>query len=201
MAEKNFYITTPIYYVNDVPHIGHAYTTIAADVLNRWHKSGGENSYFLTGTDEHGQKIQTVAEKKGITPIELCDQVVQNFQRLWDVLNVKNDDFIRTTQPRHEKVVQEIFRRLIASDPRELGYRELLLLYAEYRFLLRYALPDGSFRYSAALARWLGLVSRLSGAVSSLQADAFFAMVRAADRLVESGFGKIVSIFFRGFFL
>lgn len=115
MAEKNFYITTPIYYVNDVPHIGHAYTTIAADVLNRWHKSGGENSYFLTGTDEHGQKIQTVAEKKGITPIELCDQVVQNFQRLWDVLNVKNDDFIRTTQPRHEKVVQEIFRRLIAS--------------------------------------------------------------------------------------
>ena len=80
------------------------------------------------------------------------------------------------------------FRRLIASDPRELGYRELLLLYAEYRFLLRYALPDGSFRYSAALARWLGLISRLSGAVSSLQADAFFAMVRAVDRLVESGF-------------
>lgn len=115
MAEKNFYITTPIYYVNDVPHIGHAYTTIAADVLNRWHKSGGENSYFLTGTDEHGQKIQTVAEKKGITPIELCDQVVQNFQKLWDVLNVKNDDFIRTTQPRHEKVVQEVFRRLMAS--------------------------------------------------------------------------------------
>ena len=80
------------------------------------------------------------------------------------------------------------FRRLIASDPRELGYRELLLLYAEYRFLLRYALPDGSFRYSAALARWLGLISRLSGAVSNLQADGFSAMVRAAGRLVESGF-------------
>ncbi|MBO5639877.1 MAG: DUF262 domain-containing protein [Oscillospiraceae bacterium] len=80
------------------------------------------------------------------------------------------------------------FRRLIASDPRELGYRELLLLYAEYRFLLRYALPDGSFRYSAALARWLSLIFRLSGAVSSLQADAFFAMVRAVDCLVESGF-------------
>ena len=115
MTEKNFYITTPIYYVNDVPHIGHAYTTIAADVLNRWHKSGGENSYFLTDTDEHGQKIQTVAEKRGMTPQALCDEVVQNFQRLWTALNIKNDDFIRTTEPRHEKVVQEVFRRLTAS--------------------------------------------------------------------------------------
>lgn len=115
MPDKDFYITTPIYYVNDVPHIGHAYTTIAADVLNRWHKAGGDDSYFLTGTDEHGQKIQTVAEKKGITPIELCDEVVQNFQKLWTALNIKNDDFIRTTEPRHEKVVQEVFRRLMAS--------------------------------------------------------------------------------------
>lgn len=115
MLGKPFYITTPIYYVNDVPHIGHAYTTIAADVLSRWHKSGGDDSYFLTGTDEHGQKIQTVAEKKGITPIELCNEVVQNFERLWKALNIQNDDFIRTTQPRHEKVVQEIFRRLMAS--------------------------------------------------------------------------------------
>ena len=115
MSEKNFYITTPIYYVNDVPHIGHAYTTIAADVLARWHKSGGEISYFLTGTDEHGQKIQTVAEKRGMTPQALCDEVVQNFQKLWVALNIKNDDFIRTTEPRHEKVVQEVFRRLMAS--------------------------------------------------------------------------------------
>ncbi len=115
MSEKNFYITTPIYYVNDVPHIGHAYTTIAADVLTRWHRSGGENSYFLTGTDEHGQKIQTVAEKRGMTPQALCDEVVQNFQKLWAALNIKNDDFIRTTEPRHEKVVQEVFRRLMAA--------------------------------------------------------------------------------------
>ena len=113
MSKENFYITTPIYYVNDVPHIGHAYTTIAADVLARWHKSGGEKSWFLTGTDEHGPKIQTVAEKKGITPKELCDEVVQNFQKLWGVLNISNDDFIRTTDERHEKVVQEVFRRLI----------------------------------------------------------------------------------------
>ena len=115
MSKENFYITTPIYYVNDVPHIGHAYTTIAADVLARWHKSGGDKTWFLTGTDEHGQKIQTVAQKKGITPKELCDEVVQNFQRLWGVLNISNDDFIRTTEPRHEKVVQEIFRRLMAN--------------------------------------------------------------------------------------
>ncbi|MGE4487161.1 MAG: methionine--tRNA ligase [Synergistaceae bacterium] len=115
MSKENFYITTPIYYVNDVPHIGHAYTTIAADVLARWHKSGGQNTWFLTGTDEHGQKIQTVAEKRGITPKELCDEVVLNFQRLWGVLNISNDDFIRTTEPRHEKVVQEIFRRLMAN--------------------------------------------------------------------------------------
>ena len=101
MSNENFYITTPIYYVNDVPHIGHSYTTIAADVLARWHKSGGENTWFLTGTDEHGQKIQTVAEKRGITPKELCDEVVLNFQRLWGVLNISNDDFIRTTEPRH----------------------------------------------------------------------------------------------------
>lgn len=115
MSEKTFYITTPIYYVNDVPHIGHAYTTIAADTLARWHKAGGEKTWFLTGTDEHGQKIQTVAEKRGITPKELCDEVVQNFQKLWGVLNMSNDDFIRTTESRHEKVVQEIFRRLMKN--------------------------------------------------------------------------------------
>lgn len=113
MQDKTFYITTPIYYVNDVPHIGHAYTTIACDVLARWHKSGGEATHFLTGTDEHGQKIQTAAEARGITPLQLCDEVVQNFQRLWETLNISNDDFIRTTEPRHERVVQEVFSRLI----------------------------------------------------------------------------------------
>ncbi len=115
MSKENFYITTPIYYVNDVPHIGHAYTTIAADTLARWHKAGGEKTWFLTGTDEHGQKIQTVADSKGITPKQLCDEVVENFRRLWGVLNINNDDFIRTTDVRHEKVVQEVFRRLIAQ--------------------------------------------------------------------------------------
>ncbi|MDO4218800.1 MAG: methionine--tRNA ligase [Synergistaceae bacterium] len=113
--DKTFYITTPIYYVNDVPHIGHAYTTIAADVLDRWYTSGGYDSYFLTGTDEHGQKIEQSAQKRGMTPKELCDEVVQNFKRLWETLNIQNNDFIRTTDKRHEEVVQEVFRHLLAQ--------------------------------------------------------------------------------------
>lgn len=115
MSEKSFYITTPIYYVNDVPHIGHAYTTVAADTLARWHRSGGDKTWFLTGTDEHGQKIQNSAEKRGITPKELCDEVVQNFQKLWKVLNISNNDFIRTTDDRHVEFVQKAFKQLLDS--------------------------------------------------------------------------------------
>ncbi|MDR1917144.1 MAG: class I tRNA ligase family protein, partial [Synergistaceae bacterium] len=112
---SGFYITTPIYYVNDVPHIGHAYTTIACDVLARWHRMRGDLTRFLTGTDEHGQKIEQAAEKQGTTPIELCDEVVQNFKKLWSALNISNDDFIRTTEERHIKVTQHFFRTLMAQ--------------------------------------------------------------------------------------
>lgn len=108
-----FYITTPIYYVNDVPHIGHAYTTIACDILARWHRMKGERTRFLTGTDEHGQKIEQAAEKRGIAPIELCNEVVVNFQKLWSVLNISNDDFIRTTEERHKKVARYFFKTLM----------------------------------------------------------------------------------------
>ncbi|MDR1885118.1 MAG: methionine--tRNA ligase [Synergistaceae bacterium] len=107
-----FYLTTPIYYVNDVPHIGHAYTTIACDALSRWHRMRGDVTRFLTGVDEHGQKIQQAAEQRGMTPIELCDEVVVNFRNLWDVLGISSDDFIRTTEERHIKVVQHFFRTL-----------------------------------------------------------------------------------------
>ncbi len=113
MDKKNFYITTPIYYVNDIPHIGHAYTTIACDVMSRYKRMKGYDVYFLTGTDEHGQKIQTAAEAKGITPQELVDQIHVNFKELWKVLNVSNDDFIRTTEPRHIRVVQAMFKKLM----------------------------------------------------------------------------------------
>ncbi len=111
--DKIFYITTPIYYVNDIPHIGHAYTTIACDTISRYKRMKGYDVHFLTGTDEHGQKIQTAAEAKGQTPQQLVDEIHLNFKRLWEVLNISNDDFIRTTEPRHIKIVQAIFKKLI----------------------------------------------------------------------------------------
>ncbi|MFB3148374.1 MAG: methionine--tRNA ligase, partial [Thermodesulfobacteriota bacterium] len=112
---KSFYVTTPIYYVNDVPHIGHAYTTIAADVIARFNRLQGNNVFFLTGTDEHGQKIERTAESNGEKPIELADRVVKRFQNLSDALNITNDDFIRTTEKRHKSAVEEIFRRIEES--------------------------------------------------------------------------------------
>ncbi|MDR3278881.1 MAG: methionine--tRNA ligase [Synergistaceae bacterium] len=113
--KSGFYLTTPIYYVNDAPHIGHAYTTIACDALARWHRMRGDDTRLLTGTDEHGQKIQQAAEKRGMKPIELCDEVVVNFRRLWEVLDISNDDFIRTTDDRHIEVTQYFFRTLLES--------------------------------------------------------------------------------------
>ncbi|MBW1854793.1 MAG: class I tRNA ligase family protein, partial [Deltaproteobacteria bacterium] len=110
--ENSFYVTTPIYYVNDLPHIGHAYTTVAADVLARYHRLAGLRVFFLTGTDEHGQKVQEAALKKGITPQEHCDNMVIRFQNLWKRLIISNDDFIRTTEERHKAVVQEILSNL-----------------------------------------------------------------------------------------
>ncbi|MCM8796581.1 MAG: methionine--tRNA ligase [Candidatus Omnitrophica bacterium] len=109
MAEKNkFYITTPIYYVNASPHIGHSYTNIAADTLARHMRRvlGKENTWFLTGTDEHGQKIERAAEKQGLTPGQFVDRVVVQFRDLWDKLNISYNDFIRTTEDRHIKTVQ-----------------------------------------------------------------------------------------------
>ncbi|HDT11425.1 MAG TPA: methionine--tRNA ligase [bacterium] len=111
-SKKTFYITTPIYYVNDVPHIGHAYTTIIADALSRFKKLCGCDVFFLTGTDEHGQKIEKSASEKDLSPIELADKVVVRFKNLWKSLNISYDFFIRTTDSRHETGVQKIFQRL-----------------------------------------------------------------------------------------
>jgi methionyl-tRNA synthetase len=114
MAAKNsFYLTTPIYYVNDAPHIGHAYTTVAGDVLTRWHRAKGENVWFLTGTDEHGEKVMNAAEKNGVTPQAWCDRLVEEaWKPVWRDLNIANDDFIRTTQERHETRVQRFLQGL-----------------------------------------------------------------------------------------
>jgi methionyl-tRNA synthetase len=111
---EKFYVTTPIYYVNDIPHIGHAYTTIAADILARYYRMilGGDNVYFLTGTDEHGAKIAQAAEKNKMTPQEFADKESATFQLAWENLGISNNDFIRTTEKRHEKVVEEFFELL-----------------------------------------------------------------------------------------
>ena len=116
MSNSTFYVTTPIYYVNDKPHIGHAYTTVLADVLARYHRAAGDNVWFLTGTDEHGQKVQKAAEKNGMTPIEQCNNTVVRFQELWKRLGITNDDFIRTTEERHWKIVQAIMQDLYDRD-------------------------------------------------------------------------------------
>ncbi|NOR14701.1 MAG: methionine--tRNA ligase [Candidatus Aminicenantes bacterium] len=111
-SKQTFYITTPIYYVNDIPHIGHAYTTIIADAIARYKKLQGYDVFFLTGTDEHGQKIEKSAAARGITPIELADQVVGRFKDLWEALDIDYDYFIRTTQPQHGTEVQSLFAKL-----------------------------------------------------------------------------------------
>ena len=111
-----FYITTPIYYVNDVPHIGHAYTTVAADVLARYWRLRGRDVFFLTGLDEHGQKVQQAAAKAGVDPQTYCDQLAPQFEKLWKRLNISNDAFIRTTEPQHKAVVQRFLTQLYDSE-------------------------------------------------------------------------------------
>ena len=109
---SRFYVTTPLYYVNDKPHIGHAYTTIAADVIARWHRLKGDEVRFLTGTDEHGQKVFEAAARRSLSPKQHADDMVQPFQQLWERLGITFDDFIRTTEPRHTTVVQAVLQKL-----------------------------------------------------------------------------------------
>ena len=114
-AKERFYVTTPIYYPSDNLHIGHAYTTTVADSLARWHRFAGRDVYFVTGSDEHGQKIQRAAEAKGVTPKEYVDVIVASFKELWAKLNVEYDDFIRTTDERHHRAVQAVFQKIYAK--------------------------------------------------------------------------------------
>jgi len=118
---KRYYVTTPIYYVNDSPHIGHAYTTLACDVLARFKRLDGFDVKFLTGTDEHGQKVEKSASAAGIDPQTFTDQVSQNFRDLAGFMKFTNDDFIRTTEPRHHRSVQDLWKRLIERDQIYLG--------------------------------------------------------------------------------
>ncbi|RLQ87866.1 methionine--tRNA ligase [Notoacmeibacter ruber] len=112
MSDNRFYITTPIFYPNGVPHIGHAYTAVATDVLARFQRLDGKDVFFLTGTDEHGQKMQQTAQKEGIAPIELADTNSAVFRRMVEVLGCSNDDFIRTTEPRHRDACQALWKKM-----------------------------------------------------------------------------------------
>ena len=111
-AVSRFYITTPIYYVNDAPHVGHAYTTVNADALARWHRLTGDDVFFLTGTDEHGQKVARAAEEHGVSPKEWTDRLAPRFASAWADLDIANDDFIRTTEARHQHAVQKFLTRI-----------------------------------------------------------------------------------------
>jgi len=141
--KEQFYITTPLYYVNAEPHIGHAYTTILADVLSRYQKLFGKQVHFLTGLDEHGQKVATAAAKSGVSPIEHCDAMELKFRKVWDELNIQYDDFIRTTEPRHKAVVTEILTKLYKQG--DIVKREYEGWYSvhEERFFMEKDLVDG----------------------------------------------------------
>jgi methionyl-tRNA synthetase len=119
---SRFYATTPIYYVNDEPHIGHAYTTIVGDAVTRWHRLLGEDVKFLTGTDEHGLKIQQAAAAAGKSPQDFADAIAPRFSELWTSLDIANDDFIRTTEPRHRAAVQELLQRCYDAGDIELDF-------------------------------------------------------------------------------
>jgi len=140
---KRFYVTTPIYYVNGAPHIGHAYTSLAADVLARWKRLDGFDVFFLTGTDEHGQKVEKAAHDAGVAPQVFADRIAAQFEGLSALMGLTNDDFIRTTEERHKRACQELWRRLRASGDIYLGH------YEGY-----YAVRDEAFYNESELTTW-----------------------------------------------
>jgi methionyl-tRNA synthetase len=138
-----FYATTPIYYVNDVPHIGHAYTTVIADAVCRWHRLLGDDVYFLTGTDEHGLKIQRAAEARGLQPEEMADRTSERFKEAWRLLDIAYDDFIRTTEPRHHRAVQQLLQAVYDRGDIELGTYEGLYCVSCEAYYVEADLVDG----------------------------------------------------------
>ena len=143
---KTFYLTTPIYYVNDKPHIGHAYTTILADVLARYYRNAGRETFFLTGLDEHGQKVQQAAKDRGIEPQQHCDEMAPRFIDLWEKLHISYDDFIRTTENRHKKIVQMFLQKVYdAGDIYEDEYEGLYSV-SEERFITEKEAESDEFR-------------------------------------------------------
>ncbi|WP_371826306.1 methionine--tRNA ligase [Alicyclobacillus fastidiosus] len=173
MGKPTFYITTPIYYPNDRLHIGHAYTTVAADAMARYKRLRGYDVFFLTGTDEHGQKIQTRAAQAGLEPKPFLDPIIEWIQELWKKLNISYDDFIRTTEERHTKVVTEIFEKLLAKDD---------IYLSEYEGW--YCTPDESFWLERELKD--GKCPECGREVQFVREESyFFRMSKYVDRLVQ----------------
>ncbi|HNN49744.1 MAG TPA: class I tRNA ligase family protein, partial [Pseudomonadota bacterium] len=145
-ASGRFYLTTPIYYVSDIPHIGHAYTTIVGDAIARYERlrRGGENVFYLTGTDEHGEKLERAAQAKAMSPQSFVDLIAEEYKKTWQILEIQNDDFIRTTDPRHEKVVQELWRKLVDVGDIYLDRYEGLYCVGCENFLLEKDLLPGN---------------------------------------------------------
>ena len=143
---SKFYLTTPLYYVNDKPHIGHSYTTILGDVIARYHRIMGDEVFFLTGTDEHGQKVQEAAEKRNVEPKIHVDEYVKRFQEVWKRLHISYDDFIRTTDPRHTERVKELLNTLYEKDEIYLDEYEGLYSVSEERFVTEKEVEEGDFR-------------------------------------------------------
>lgn len=168
-----FYITTPIYYVNDVPHIGHAYTTIAADTLARYHRLLGDSVFFLTGTDEHGQKVEKAATDRGLTPKAHADGMTKNFVQLWKKLEITNDAFIRTTDPEHIAVVQELLQKLYDKGEIERRTYEGWYCTPDERFWTEKEIVEGQCPDCGRP------VERIS------EDDYFFLMSKYQDRLIK----------------
>ena len=137
-----FYVTTPIYYVNDEPHIGHAYTTLTADALARWHRLLGEETFFLTGTDEHGLKVQRAAAAAGVGPQEQADRLAMRFVEAWRSLGISYDDFIRTTEPRHHEAVRRLLQACYDRGDIELGHYEGLYSVADEAYVTAEEVPE-----------------------------------------------------------
>jgi methionyl-tRNA synthetase len=142
-VSDHFYITTPIYYGNDAPHIGHAYTTVNCDAIARWHRLLGDPTHFLTGTDEHGLKIQRAAEAQGLTPEQLVDRTSQRYRDTWELLNISNDDFIRTSEPRHYESVQALLSKIRDNGHIELDRYEGLYCVPCEDYYTEAQAPDG----------------------------------------------------------
>jgi methionyl-tRNA synthetase len=171
MTHRPFYVTTPIYYISGDPHIGHAYTTVVADVLARTARTRGD-AHFLTGTDEHGQKVADAARAAGKTPQEWCDELVPRWKALFALYNVEYDDFIRTTEPRHERVVQKIFDRLRENGDVYLGKYEGWYCVQDETFWLESKLVDGKCPTCGRVVEWLS------------EDDWFFRLSKYRDRLI-----------------